>query len=50
MQDHPPAKVTLSGSAQYVREHASDFLTLEGSKNMLCIDTYSNSHNPLGVL
>lgn len=50
MQHHLTAKATLAGSAQYAREHASDFSTLEGSKNMPCIDPYSDSCNYLRVL
>lgn len=43
--DHLSAKVTLAGCAQYDSEYARDFLTLEGSRDVLCIDTHSDTYN-----
>lgn len=49
--DHLSAKVTLAWYAQYASEYVRDFLTLEGSKNIRCIDTHSDSWNcPLQYL
>lgn len=42
---HLSAKVTLAGCAQYASEYARVFLTLEGSKDVLCIDTHSDTYN-----
>lgn len=48
--DHLSAKVTLAGCAQDASEYAGDFLTLESSKGIPCMDKPSDSCNSSRLL